>query len=200
MSKINTIIGPQNFELVRDRVAEILADELANQFVLTGDAENNAKVFLERVVPIDKTETPLVNVKINRGVLKDQVAVNTHETLTFDIDIFHGAKSTDADNGDQVSRLKMQRLMGICRAILEDPQYKTLGFQAPFIQNRHIESMDFADGDPMDTSFKSMGRLTLSVKIPENTDLLIPVVAAGFDTEMTLELTDKGYTYTVNES
>jgi hypothetical protein len=40
--------------------------------------------------------------------------------------------------------------------------------------------------------------LVLSVKVPENTELIQPVVAAGFDTELKLELTDKGYQFTIN--
>lgn len=198
MSKILTVIGPQSFELVRDRVAEILADELAEQFILTGNDDNNATVFLERTIPVDKTEPPIIIVAIQRSAMADHSTTNTDEMLTINIDGYHKSKSSNTNKADQSSMLKLQRLLGICRAILEDPQYKTLGFQNPFIMSRRFESLDFADPGKQDASSISMGRLVFNVRIPENTALLVPVVADGFDTKMTLVLTDKGYTYTVN--
>jgi len=198
LSKITTIIPIQNFELIRDRVAQILTDELAQQFVLSGDADNNATVFLERTIPVDKTETPLVNVNLNRVSLETQVQVNTDAVVLFNIDVYHSSKSDSTNAGDQLAVLKLHRLMGICRAILEDPQYKTLGFATPFIMNRHVESLDIAESGKQDAVSFSMGRLVFSVKIPENTALLVPTVAAGFDTSLTLELTAKGYQFIVN--
>jgi len=199
MSEIPTIIPIQNFELVRDRVHEILSDELANQFVLSAVNDNNAKVFLERTVPVDHSELPLVNVSLARSTLETQVVINTDQVLIFNIDVYHGSKSTDTDNGDTLAILKLHRLLGICRAILENPRYKTLGFNSPFIMNRVVTAMDIAEEGKQDAASIAMGRLTFSVKIPANTELVTPTVADGFDTQMQLELTDKGYTYTLNE-
>lgn len=62
MAQINTIIPVQNFELIRDRIALILATEINNQFVLSGNEDINCYVWLERSTPFDKIENPIINV------------------------------------------------------------------------------------------------------------------------------------------
>lgn len=198
--QIPTLIPPESFELVRDRIAQILAEEITNQFALGGEnALDLTQVALERTVPFDKTEMPCINVNLQRSTQETQIAVNTDETTLFNIDCYQSGISSDANKGDVLAKLKLQRLMGVVRAILENPRYKTLGFAPGFIMNRHVMSMDFAPVDNGDSLSVSMGRVLLSVKIPENTELIQPTIADGFDTQMKLELTDKGYTYTVNE-
>jgi hypothetical protein len=198
--QIPTLIPPESFEFVRDRIAEILLEEITNQFALGGeDALNLTQVALERTVPFDKEEMPCINVNMQRSTQETQVAVNTDEVALFNIDCYQSGITTGTNKGDVLAKLKLHRLMGVVRSILENPRYKTLGFAPGFIMNRHMVSMDFAPVDPMDGLSVSMGRDLFSVKIPENTELITPTVAAGFDTEMRLNLTDKGYTYTVNE-
>ena len=60
MAVIQGEIGRQSYELVGDRIAEILADELPEQFALSTAAPElksvfAAQVFTERVVPFYKT-------------------------------------------------------------------------------------------------------------------------------------------------
>lgn len=199
-AQIPVLIPPEGFEYVRDRIALILAEEITNQFVLGGEeALGLTKVALERTVPFDKTEMPCINVNLQRSTQDGQVAVNTDETTFFNIDCYQSGITSDTNEGDVLSKLKLHRLMGVVRSIIENPRYKTLGFAPGFIMNRHVVSMDFAPVDNMDALSISMGRVLLSVKIPENTELIEPVIASGFDTEMKLDLTDKGYAYTINE-
>lgn len=200
MPSIPTIISAQSFELVRDRTAEILADEIANQFALGAEEALNLKaVALERTVPYDRNELPAVNVNLQRTTQQEHIAVNTDESVIINIDCYQSAKGNDLVRGDVLAKLKLHRLMGVARAILENPRYKTLGFAPGFIMNRKCISMDFAPVDNQDALSVSMGRISFSVRVPENTELIQPVVAAGFDTELKLELTDNGYQYTINE-
>lgn len=197
-AKIPTLIPPQSFEIVRDRIAVILVEEITNQFALGSEqALNLTQVALERTVPFDKEEMPAINVNLQRSTQDDQAAVNTDEITLFNIDCFQSGITTGTNKGDVLAKLKLHRLMGVVRAILENPRYKTLGFNPGFIMNRHVASMDFAEVDPKDGLSITMGRVLFSMKIPENTELITPTVAAGFDTKMTLDLTDKGYTYTI---
>ena len=62
MAQIYNIIPVQNFELIRDRIALILATEVNNQFVLSGNEDINCDVWLERSTPFDKIENPTINV------------------------------------------------------------------------------------------------------------------------------------------
>lgn len=200
MSKILDPIPPQGFELVRDRIALILADEIANQYLLTANEDINATVFLERTVPVDHTECPVVNVSLRTANFADHVAINTDDTVFFNIDVYHKSKTEGDSKGDSLSNLKLQRLLGLCRAILENPVYKRLDFNGvAFIQNRHFESMEIAEPGKQDALSTSMGRLVFSVRIPEVTQLVLTTIAGGFDTSMKMELTDKGYTFTVDE-
>jgi hypothetical protein len=198
MSKILNAIPPQGFELVRDRIALILTTELAAQFALTANEDNNATVYIERNVPVDHSEMPIVNVSVGRADFDSQTIIDTKDTVIFRIDCYHKSKTEGSDDGDTLSNLKLQRLIGICRAILENPVYKRLDFPAPFIENRKVVSMEFSDSAKQDALSTSMGRLTFSVTIAEVTQLVLTTILGGSDTTMTLELTDKGYIYTTN--
>ena len=66
---INTLIGQQKFELIRDRIAEILSTEIANQATIEGHDlwTENIFVWLERTAPFDKSELPCINVSMSSG-------------------------------------------------------------------------------------------------------------------------------------
>jgi len=199
MPKINGIIATSSFELVRDQIGAILADEISNQFTLSAEeALNLSGVFIERVVPFDKTEMPAVNVSVARLDLDGQVAVNTDNNATYNIDCYQAAKSGDGVQGDVLSRFQLFRLMAVVRSILEDPQYITLDFARPFIMNRHVVSIEPAPAIDQDGINTAMGRVVLSVKVAENTDLVPTTILGRSDTTVKLELTDKGYRFIID--
>src|SRR3990167_3818287 len=87
------------------------------------------------------------------------------------LDVEVSAKSTDDDSGDVLAMIKCQKLIGVIRAILQDPQYKTLGYAPGFIMSRQSTKIAFANkyqGDSMNTV---VGRLMFNVKVPETTEL-----------------------------
>ena len=198
MAVIDGIIPAQAFETVRNRIAVILGDELEGQLVLAGDYDNDAEVYVERFVAFDKTELPCINVALDRGSYDGQVQGQSDGTYLFNVDVYHHAKTTGTDNderGDTLAMLKLSRLMGICRAILENPKYKTLAFTPPFVINRHVVSIAIANVDNKDAVNAVMGRLVVSVKVPETTEVITPGEIEGMDTTVKLVLTDKGYRY-----
>lgn len=199
MSVIDTIIPPQAFQLLLIRIGEILSDEIANQYSLTADDELDVPVYLERFVPFDKTQLPAINVTLSQGDLGNHVAVQSNGTYRFAIDCHTSAKYNETETGDSKAMLKLQRLLGLCRAILEDPKYKTLGYPQPFIMRRFAESISIASPNPQDAESTVMGRLSFVVMVPETTALIVPKVLAGYETEMRLELTDNGYIFTSPE-
>jgi hypothetical protein len=197
MSLINGIIPPQNFELVRDRIAEILTTEVANQFILTSNPDFDLDIWIERSIPFDKEELPTINGNLATGSFSGHTQKTTDGTYTYFIDCFTKAVSTDDDKGDQLASIKLQRLLGICRAILEDPKYKTLGFSPPSIFNRHCESLSIAEPGKQDAASSVMGRLSFIVKVPETVELITPILLGRNDTRVKLFETDRGYFYSV---
>jgi len=127
MSKLTAIIPAQGFELIRDRIAVILVDEIANQITLGIGAEFNAKVFVERIVPIDKSETPLINVLYSRTGYDNNDFDSSDGQNTYHIDIYAKANAKPSTNSeaDNLAQVKLARLIGIVRAILESPHYLT---------------------------------------------------------------------------
>ena len=207
MSRIDTQIVPQNYELIRDQIGAILKSELENQYNTYGEEELNAGVFVERTDPVPHAEAPMVIVSIIRfeSPNQEKSAENSDNTVRYAIDCYHKSKSEGTDRGDSLSRIKLHRLMGVCRAIIEDPRYKFLQNPDdngnPFkgvIGNRSIESLEIAEVGKQDTTNTSMGRLVLSVRMRENTDLIIPNLLEGSDTQLKFELTDEGYLFTID--
>lgn len=192
---IQGIIPNQSFELVRDRIGEILANELLNQYGLTSIDEMNADVWIERFIPFNHTEFPLVNVSFDGGSYDNQTQEQSDGTYKYNIDVFVNSKTEDTDSGDKTAMINLQKLMGICRSILENSIYKKLSFDSPFIMNRHIESIQIADPGKQEATSSVMGRLVMSVRVPETSELVIPRTLNSFQTMVKLEETDLGYLY-----
>jgi hypothetical protein len=195
MSVINGIIPPQKFEVIRDKICAILTDEIANQFVLTSDATLDLDVWRERFIPFDESELPAVNVSVATGNFSGHTQVSTDGTYTYFIDVHTKAATTGDDPGDSLAMLKLQKILGICRAILEDPKYKTLGLTAPIIFFRKCETLSISDPGKQDAASAVMGRIGFSVKTTETVELITPTQLGRSDTTVKLYLTDKGYFY-----
>ncbi len=196
MAKITTIIPAQAFEVVRDKIALILIDEIENQAGISYRKELDAKVTIERFIPYDEADLPAVNVVLARGDFDNQTTIDSDGTYRYNIDIYHKAKSKAGSRGDTLAMLNLQALLGVCRAILESSQYKTLGFDDPFIMNRHVENIVIAEpADKKDTISIVQARITFIVTVPEKVDATSADLIAGFDTQVKLGLTEKGYIY-----
>ena len=204
MAVIPGEIGRQSYELVGDRIAEILADELPEQFTLSTAATNiksvlMAEVYTERVVPFDKEEVPCVNVQLASGDYAGQTVKQADGTYTYFIDCYASAKNTDNDMGDQFAIVKLKKLMGVIRAIIQDARYLTLGYDRGFVMSRQITSIAIGNTPQQDAAHIVMGRLTLVVKVPETVDLIEPVLIAGYTTTVKLYDTEKGYLWDKSE-
>jgi hypothetical protein len=196
MSLITQAIPPQAFELIRDRIGEILTTEINKQYTLTYDEELDIDaVWVERFIPFDKEEMPAINVTLISGNLSGHTQRNTDGQYTYAIDVYTKAKSRDDDPGDALATRRLHRLIGICRAILESPYYPTLAFTPPFIANRHCESISIAEPGRQDAVSAIMGRLTFVVRVPESMELKTPTSIAFSNTSVKINTTDKGYFY-----
>lgn len=194
MALITTVIGKQAFELIRDRIASILVLELSNQVVLGTDVVN-ASIWTERLIPFSNSELPALNVNMSSGGFSGQTIIQSNGTYLFNIDCYVKAPSTGDDDGDVTAMLLLQRLIGVCRAILEASQYKTLDFPPPFISSRHAQAINISTPKTEDSESVAMGRLTFEVKAVETAEVLDAILLVANYTQVKISLTNKGYQY-----
>jgi hypothetical protein len=204
MSIINTVIPQQSFELVHNRIGAILYDEIRNQFQLSGNYDlQKVKIFKERFVNYNQAELPALNVFLERGEYNNQNPGHADGIYRYVIEGAMKAKAkgnAEGDNrGDTRSMVKLQRLLGICRSILEDPKYYTLAFAKPFIMSSHVENIYFGKTVEEDGSHVARGAITLVVRMPESNALIYPNLIKGYDTMVNLFLTDQGYLWSIDQ-
>ena len=156
MSLIENISFGANFEIIRARIASILADELAAQKALNiiALAEEEAKpspdeelikqyqlnidsipdkVWEERFRRPQESELPVLNVVFSQAPLNDLITTSTQVGEDkYTIEVYQGSPDKDVDTtrkrGDELATLKLHRLLGICRSIIMDRNYIALGF------------------------------------------------------------------------
>lgn len=146
----NLIDKFDNMELIRDKIASILANEIANQKQLAIDANKdsnlwNFKVYIERSNPIENflninenatlaDNLPIVNIWFDNYNLEDKNS-NTVERQTingtFNIDIYAlGISKNNALSGhimgDELANREVQRVFRLVRNILMASSYTYL--------------------------------------------------------------------------
>jgi len=197
MSVIDSVIPPQAFEVIRDRIGRIIAEELDNQFQISYNPDFRVKNWIERFLQFDKTELPSVNVIFGEGTYDGQTTIQSDGTYKFHIDCYVNAKTNQGGPGDVRAMGKLHRLLGLCRAIIDDSRNKTLQFSVRpgFIMYRHVESIQIENPRQKehDADSSVMGRLTVVVKAPEITSYSQPRNLASFITTVKLADTDRGY-------
>jgi hypothetical protein len=195
MSKILSIIPQQSFEIIRDRIGFILADEIAGQYTLTSNDNINATVWIERKAPFDKTDCPAINISFSNGTYDNKNARSVDGSYTYNIDIYTSAKNTISTNADSTAAVNNMRLLGICRAILENPIYRTLDYSPPILCHTEVRQIGIPEMDIIDANTTCISRLVFFVIMPETVSLLTALQLSGSDTVIKLYLTNKGYKF-----
>lgn len=204
---LNYAIPLQNFEVVRDRIGEILAIEFENQHTNYSlpDEINPSGIDVERFIQIDEKEFPIIIVSLAKGGYDQKTYDGTARgEYGYLIDIYTGSASTIGEGGDVIASLNLHRMLGICRAILDDPKYKTLGFNPTSdglqIQSVSVESIIIGQpSNPNNTIDFIWGRLQYKVTVPETCPLITPTnTAIGANITATLEDTGKFYRWVAN--
>lgn len=196
MARILLNIPPRAFELIRDRILEILIDEITYQQEITYD-NSTINFLLERSKNISIEEMPCINVTLGRGDFSNKNTITTDGAYVFNIDVHVAADASEGyEDADSVSALNMQRLLGKCMAILENPDYKTLGFTPGFIGGVAAVDLNIAEAGKQDAKSTAMGRLQITVKANEVTELNTPSLIVGYETQVKMGDSNKGYKYT----
>lgn len=196
MSIIDLVIPPASFEIIRDRIGEILFSEIATQYEYSGQEWANVKrVYIGRYVPFQESELPAINIGVGKIDLDGQTVIQSDGTTTFFIDVVAGATGSDEVDGAAMATADMQRLVALCRGIIEHTEYKTLAFVPPFIMFRRFSQILFNPAETKDLSSVASGRLVLMVKAPENNGPFIPRTIGSYQTIVKLHESEKGYLY-----
>lgn len=204
MALINHEIPPQNFEIIRDRIAEIAADEMANQAALYYDEDLiiHGGVYVERVWPMTFTERVLINVLVKGGRYDNQDPEMADGNYVYVLDTYVARKSKPGINesdpdlpGDQLARLQMEKIYGKLRYIFSHPIYNNLGYAPPLICNVHVQELLVKPGSEGDADNVMTCRLHLSVRVPETVDLLTARLLDGYQTQVRLNETEFGYQF-----
>lgn len=198
MGLIETAIGESGFELVRDRIASILLDELETQFLLTYDTDLEAidKVWIERIIPYDKEELPAINVSLSKGDYDNKSRDGIRSAYVFNIDFFANSKKVGIEPGDKLANLKIQKLMRFSRSILENAIYETLAFNKPFIERVYVSSILIAQPNPKEDALTSaMSRIIFNVVLTETTSPVSARVLGNYYTSVKLAESDLGFFY-----
>jgi hypothetical protein len=199
-------IPPRAFEIIRNRICEILVAEFANQYTLSGDVDadrdtdlKDVKIWMERLIPFSVSELPAINVGIERGDYANYHQGQADGDYRFFMECNTSAPTNDSDSGDTNSKVWVHKLMGMAQAIITDPLYKILNFRpGQYIKHHHVESFVFAESTRQDAENVTMARTAVVVKAVETNALLDPGLIAGQDTHVKLHETDKGYYFSID--
>lgn len=198
MGKIVSPIPVSAFELIRDRIADILIDEIEQQAILTYEPLfDKAEVVVEDINPEDKADLPSVNVTWASATYdsKDYSGAVRANPYVFHVDVYTNAKSTKTIDGSYSSAKKMQMMLRVIRGILENPIYKTLGYKPPYIQRVFISNISLSNAGKNDAMNTMMGRIVFNVVVAENVDLIVPQLIQGYDTTIRIGESNSGYHY-----
>ncbi len=193
---ITSVIPKQGFEVVRDRIADILKIEIETQAQLSYEPYLElVEVDVEIANPIDKIELPFINVSFANDTFSNKNQGSEDGLCTFYIDVYTNAKTNSSTKGDKVAMFRCQKLLGLCRYILADPIYKTLGLIAPSISRVYTGEINIGNVSQIDSLNTAMGRLTIYVLCNESNKLIIPKLIEGYQTTINLGETTNGYFY-----
>lgn len=189
MSKLDFDIPSSAFELFRDRIYDILVDEIEAQPTLPP-----ITIFCERNINFSDADLLAINVRLgNIDYSGKHQGQSTGNNLFF-IECYAKAKTTGTQRGDYTSAKLCQRLAGVCRYILEDTRYNTLGYAKPFVESVKIRGIRIADNPgTMENGNISMIRLELEVVCAEINSLVPPRLMEGFETQIKIAESESGY-------
>ena len=195
MALINTIIEPSGTELIKHQIAAILKTELENQKALQSDTFP-VNVFVDRMVPIDKSEILVINVRFES---LNPESINQHgsqENATFTVDTWAVAKQTSTKRGDLLSTNLRDKITFQIKAILQSNFYVTLDFVPGLVMSSNVQNIEpYEPNNNQDASFVSMARLNHEVRFYQNYKVEQGVLLTNNLTTVKLSDTDLGYKY-----
>jgi len=196
----NFQIPIQNFEIIRDRIALIVATELENQYNLFGGF--NPSVWIERFIPFDISELPAVNIVFESMALVNKNPSKCLYEGKFNIQVSVSSGDLYNQSGDVLSSIDCQKLTGQIRYILENPNNLRLQFPSnpSIVQGNEISEIQISKPEEKDGNYTTVSQLGLKIKFEENNGVVVPIVGESYVTQMTIETTNKGLRLVINNT
>jgi hypothetical protein len=190
---ITEIIPLQNFEIIKDRLGVILFEELMNQKKLQCKGID-IDVSIERQEPYDKAEDVVVNISQNNIAYNSIDERNSQGNISFNIDVYASGNATIEKDGNTITRVKLDMILGWIRYILSSTKYQTLAFPKGLIGGTYVDSIQYDDNyGSQDGAFIRMARLQFSVRASEIQEMWNGLEFTGNDTVIKLDNGTKGY-------
>lgn len=200
MALISTEIPVQGFEVARDAIGAILKTELENQKALKNFSEP-LNVYVGRSTPFQQAEILMINVLLDSGSFSQIHERGNHGGINYFIDIYSSAKESQEKIGGFNSSIRRDTFLGMCRFILQDHHYKTLGLPVGSIMGTYVESFEnFEPVNAQDSAFVKMSRLAFNVRINEAQTVWSGIDLTSSFTDVKLEETEKGYKYEIKKT
>lgn len=194
MALIKNIIPKQNFEEVNERIPAILKLELENQKQLQNFSDP-VNVYNERLDNFSQSEVLMINTMFDGSNDSETGQKSSQGNVKYFIDIYSTGKSEEGKDGGKDSASRLHKFIGMCKYILSFSDYKTLGFEPGAVGGVYIESVQIANLENTSSAYDTMGRITLSVRLREDTPLSTGTAMKEALSGVKLDLTEKGYKY-----
>lgn len=205
--QVENPIPQQGFERIRDRIAEILLCEIANQATLqVGVIQQilqNFNLFSERWVPLGKEELFSAELFYFSSDYGSSDPRSRRASNVYYIDCKGRGLYSDIgggliQDGDEQSAINTQRVVGIITSILEHPAWECLGFPAPFISSTRVVSVKRTEErETQDANSVLMYRIIFEVDANEVNQELGARDLFESDTTVRIDLTEQGFKYIV---
>jgi hypothetical protein len=200
---ITELIPDQPFEIIENRIGEILLEELTAQHVLQ-NLNSSFGLFVERIEPYDRSEDVVITLAYREAENQEYTQSSSQGHHVYFVDIFAGGIESDDRSLSEDVRQKLFKYVGIIKYILNSGKYPTLGFPRGLIGNKHVKKVTF------DTDYSNWGnhsnydalgirfcRIIFMVTAFESTELWQGIPLQGNDSVIYTG-TDKGTQLTFN--
>lgn len=190
---ITEIIGSQAFEIVIQRVRDILETEIRYQ-IKAQCLEDEVSVFQDRGTPPHQEEEVVISVSLDNSSFKKLNQRAVQSETKFNVDVYANGQANSVKSGYLVSTQKAYKYLGMCRYILSSTRYNLLAFPSGLVSNVNVDSLNMYEvGDNQDGSHIKMGRLQLSARLCEDQELWTGVLLGSHLTRINLEDTNIGH-------
>jgi hypothetical protein len=196
----NYKIPVQSFEIIRDRIALIIAAELKNQYDLYGGF--NPSIWIERFIPFDFSELPAVNIVLDNLNLTNKNPGKCYYDVRYNIQVSTKGEDVEGISGDVTSSIDCQKITGMIRYILENPNNLRLQFLSnpSIVSGNEISEILISKPEEKDGNYVVVSQLGLKVKTEETNGEVSPVIGETYITTMKIEATNKGLKLVTNNN